>query len=137
MDIKNNGNGMTNNEIIEIAKKLKLPNFHYYMQDEIPSRSSNKECGILNYDSSENSGTHHVCWWKNGKEIYYFDSFGIVDIPKRLKAYLGKNIISNSFKFQNYNETNCSERCLYVLDELNKGKHFVDILFHNINEKTF
>ena len=46
------------------------------MRDDLPAKPWIKECGILNLDSLKHEGTHWVAWNKNGKERYYFDSFG-------------------------------------------------------------
>ena len=138
----NKGRGMSNFEIINKAKKLDLPNFKYYMLDEVPKQHLlEKECGILNLDHKKNrfsdyGGTHHTCWWIDGNKKYYFDSYG-VEAPKRMIKYLGKGILSSTHQFQQYNETNCSEYCLYVLNELNKGHDFIDIVLNLIKEDTF
>ena len=63
VSLENDGSGMSNFEIIEKAMDLKLPNFKYYMMDEIPKHCTDGiQCGILNLDVSKNDGTHHVCW---------------------------------------------------------------------------
>jgi hypothetical protein len=130
----NNDKGMSNFEIIEKAHKLKLPNFKYYMRDEIPKHcTSEKECGIINLDSSKNSGTHHCAYWKNNGNHYYFDSYGL-DPPKEMVRYLDWMLI-NTYQIQQFNDSNCSEWCLYVLNELNKGKEFTDIILDIINDR--
>jgi hypothetical protein len=51
----NNGDGLTNFEIDKKAKQLNLPNFKYYMRDELINKTPlNKECGILNLDLAKN-----------------------------------------------------------------------------------
>jgi len=34
----------------------------------------------------------------------------------------------STYQIQQNNDTNCSEWCLYMLNELNKGKDFIDII---------
>jgi hypothetical protein len=35
VSLRNNGNGLTNIEVLKKAEKLKLPNFKYYSRDEL------------------------------------------------------------------------------------------------------
>ena len=132
----NNGDGMSNFEIIDMANKLNLPNFKYYMRDQIPKICKNNlECGIINLDSIKNKGTHHCCYWKNGDdEIYYFDSFGN-SAPRELVKYLKHRPLCSSYAIQQFNDSNCSEWCLYVLNKLNKGENFIDIILDIVNDK--
>ena len=135
----NDGNGTTNLELEALANKLKLPHFKYYMRDELKNKKLlNKECGILNLDLSKNEGTHHSCWWKNNKEKYYFDSFGIIP-PKELIKYLKANndLEYSTFQIQQFNDSNCSEWCLYVLNELSKGNNFENIILKIIDKETY
>ena len=137
ISLENDGSGMSNFEIMEKAKDLKLPNFKYYMMDEIPKHCKDEiECGILNLDSSKNDGTHHVCWWKDKKRKYYFDSFG-VGVPKKIIQYLGRPIFESTFQIQQFGDSNCSEWCLYVLNRLNKGDDYSDIILDIIDEETY
>ena len=76
-DIENDGDGMTNHEIIEKSKGLGLKNFKYFMSDELVGKTPDiKECGIVNVDDSTGEGTHQICYWLNNRIKYCFDSFG-------------------------------------------------------------
>ena len=134
VSLTNSGNGMTNEEVIEYSKKLKLPNFKYYMRDEMRKSSPfNLECGVINLNTSKQNGSHHSCYWIDGDNKYYFDSFGVIP-PKELVNYLKRPILYSTYQIQQYNDTNCSEWCLYVLNELNKGDDFINVIL-NIIEK--
>lgn len=134
VDLYNDGDGLTNTEVIDKARKLKLPNFKYYMRDELPYRcTTKKECGIINLDDSKNPGTHHCAYWKDDNKHYYFDSFGL-DPPKELVRYL-KPVLFSTYQIQQFNDSNCSEWCLYVLNKLNNGEDFVDLILDIINDK--
>lgn len=125
----------TNIELENAANKLKLMNFRgVYMRDELKFKPLKQECGILNLDCSNNSGTHWVAWSKDEKDKIYFDSFG-VQPPLELIKYLKSPILYSTFQIQNYNDTNCGEWCLYVLKELNKGRDYIDIICDIINGK--
>jgi hypothetical protein len=128
VSLRNNGNGLSNIEVLNKAEKLKLLNFKYYSRDELVGKKCNAiECGVVNLDDSSGDGTHHVAYWREGNSKYYFDSFGAPP-PKELIKYLGKNILYSTYQIQQHNETNCSEWCLYVLNELNKGQEYMDVI---------
>lgn len=129
----NDGNGMTNFEVIDEAKRLKLPNFKYFMRDELLGKKPlNKECGVVNLDSSKNDGSHNCCYWIDGDKKYYFDSFGI-NPPKEMIKYLKSPILYSTYQIQQFNDSNCSEWCLHVLHRLKKGEDYTDIIFSIIN----
>ena len=47
------------------------------MRDELTgTRPREIECGILNLNNHTQRGSHWTCWFKVGKERYYFDSYG-------------------------------------------------------------
>jgi len=126
---------MTNVEIMEVAKKLNLPNFKCRMRDELTGETPlNYECGIINLDSSANNGTHQCCWRKSNDKKLYFDSYGCTP-PLELVKYLKSPIMYSTFQIQAISETNCSEYCLHVLNELNKDKSFIDIILEIVNDR--
>ena len=84
--------------------------------------------------TSKNEGTHWVCWYKNGKDKIYFDSFG-VQPPLELIKYLSSPILYSTYQIQQYNDSNCGEWCLHVLNELNRGRDFFDIILNIVNDK--
>jgi len=83
VDLYNSGDGMTNYiyyiyyKLISKADKLQLPNFRYFMQDELCKAICKKqECGVVNLNTSKQQGSHHTCYWVSNNKKYYFDSFG-------------------------------------------------------------
>ena len=122
-------------DIMIYVKKLKLKNFRgIYMRDALPKYSNNEnECGILNLDSSEGSGTHWTCWLKKCNNLcYYFDSFG-VDAPKEFENYIQSDIIYSTYQIQKLNEVICGHLCLMVLYGLGSLK----IDFHSVLSELF
>lgn len=119
---------MSNFEIESEAKKLKIKNFRgVFMRDELKNiKPKNKECGIFNLNTSKEPGSHWVCWYKNGTNRLYFDSFGVIP-PQELIDYLGTPILRNTTQLQAYNQSNCGEFCLYVLNRLSDGDSFQNI----------
>ena len=49
---------VTNYDIINMTKKLKINNFRVSMGDTLPNKINDMECGILNLDVIKNNGTH-------------------------------------------------------------------------------
>ena len=134
VDLRNAGSGMTNLEIMQRAQKLKLRNFKYFMRDELIAKSPDGvEMGVVNLDDKANEGTHHVCYFKNGNEKYYFDSFGVKP-PKEVINYLKSKILYSTYMIQGFNDTNCSEWCLFVLNRLNQGQDFIDVILEIIDK---
>lgn len=54
------------------------------MRDELPYKPNRAECGVINLDTSEKSGTHWVAYAKLNDYIEYFDSYGNLRPPKEL-----------------------------------------------------
>ena len=100
-----------------------------YMIDELPKSPKTFECGVVNFDISKNIGTHWVCYIKNNKISYVFDSFGEKP-PKRLISYLSETTIYyNNERIQNFNEVICGHLCVTVLKMYSSGINFKEILF--------
>ena len=67
---------LSNIELIDAAKKLKIPNFRgVFLRDILPNKPRKNECGILNLDSSDGSGTHWVAWFKKNNKDYFHGFF--------------------------------------------------------------
>jgi len=145
---------LSNIQLLAAIKKLKIPNFKgIYMRDEIahftgeagragslPTPNTN-ESGILNLDDTTNlkdvygsftgEGTHWVAWYKVGRQINYFDSYGLPP-PLEFEKYIRtKKFRYNSTQVQPEGSVVCGHLCLYFLVEMAKGftmKQIVDQL---------
>lgn len=71
------------------------------------------ESAVVNLDSCHGSGTHWVCYYKEGNLVDYFDSFG-VQPPGELIEYFGKKIklYYNSEQVQKVHQIICGHLCL-------------------------
>ena len=126
---------LTNFDLIEYAKKLKIRRFRgVFMRDTLPGNSHGEECGIVNLDTSKEKGTHWVCYYKKGLDRVYFDSFGQIT-PIEIQDYLkstkerGIGVIQrNTDIVQPFNSTICGHLCLFVLKALTNGVSFQGIL---------
>ena len=55
---------LSNFELEDAAKKLKIPSFRgVFLLDTLPKKPNKKECGIVNFDKSGGPGTHWVAWY--------------------------------------------------------------------------
>ena len=63
----------------------------------------------------------------NANNIIYFDSFGIENIPKEIKKFIGnKNIITNIYRIQAYNSIICGYFCIGFINFMLKGQSLLD-----------
>ena len=119
---------LSNIELLEAARKLKIPNFRgVSLRDTLPKKPKKKECGILNLDDTSGSGTHWVAWYKNEAEKNYFDSYGLQP-PNELIDYLHSPILYNTEQIQPKDQVFCGHLCLYVLKHLGEGQNLQDII---------
>ena len=81
--------GLTNIDLCEYARELGIEKFRgVFMRDTLPKIPHRRECGIVNFNTSRQQGSHWVCYYKDGKnKRIYFDSFGQV-APMEIRKYL-------------------------------------------------
>ena len=127
---------LSDQELLHFVTKLKIPNFRRVcMRDELTgSRPLQNECGILNFETHTQKGSHWTCWYKNGKDRYYFDSFGepppqeLIKYLKTPKEYNLPVIKQSAVTVQRDESSECGALCLYVLKHLSSGVEFSVIL---------
>ena len=129
--------GLSNFDILKIAKYLEIPNFKgLFTREQLPEKLENKESGIVNFNTSKEPGSHWVAYFRDGNQKIYFDSFGQV-IPTEIQKYLKTKeeyqnnlpvIQRNTDIVQEPNTVICGHLCLYVLDNLSKGLNFQEII---------
>ena len=128
---------LTNYELEEYANELKIPYFRgVFMRDTLPKRTHKRECGIVNLNTSKESGSHWVAFKKDGNKRIYFDSFGQIT-PWEIQKYLktneelerGKGVIQrNTDIVQAINTNVCGHLCLFVLKSLAEGLSFQEVI---------
>ena len=123
--------GLSNFDLIKYARVLKIQDFRgVFMRDTLPKSPNHTECGIVNFNKSDQAGSHWVCYYKKGENRIYFDSFGQVtpiEIQKYLKTKMefdmNKAVIQrNTDIVQHVNTHVCGHLCLIVLTALTR-KH--------------
>ena len=126
---------LTNFELFDYVRQLSIPNFRgVFMRDNLPNLPHSTECGIVNFNTLNEPGSHWVCYYKHSKERIYFDSYGqitLFEIQKYLKTDAEKNkqVIQRNTDIVQIPGTNiCGHLCLYVLKSLTSGMTFRDTL---------
>ena len=123
---------LSNIELADAAKKLKIPHFKgVFVRDELPSSAAKNECGILNLDDSSGNGTHWVAWFKRGDNKFYFDSFGL-NPPEELVKYLKSPVYYNSERIQPDGQVFCGHLCLYMSTELSNSRGEINKTYQSI-----
>ena len=119
---------LSNFELLDYAKQLNIPNFRgVFMRDELPKTPWVNECGIVNFNTSSEPGSHWCCYEKNGDKKTYFDSYGQATLDE-IRKYLGGKIFRNTDIVQKFDTQICGHLCLFVLKALSQGKSFREIL---------
>ena len=123
----NSDKALTNVDILNYVSLLKIPHFRgVFMRDELPQKIKTLECGIMNFNTHEQTGSHWVCYMRNGNTRIYFDSFGQIT-PLELQKYLKTKlefekkvpvIERNTDIVQRPNTSVCGHLCLFVLTSL-------------------
>ena len=94
MEFRENLPPLTNYDIDELVKELNIQHFRgVFMRDNIPKKILSNEVGIVNLDSSNNSGIHWVCYKKIKYKLYFFDSFGLDPLNEIINYLKGKIMI--------------------------------------------
>ena len=129
--------GLSNFDILKLVRDLNIPNFKGpFMRDQLPTKPEYKECGIVNFNTSAEPGSHWVAYYKNGDKRIYFDSYGQIP-PTELQKYLKTQkefqnnepvIERNTDIVQKPNTKVCGQLCIYILDQLSKGAQYQDII---------
>jgi hypothetical protein len=118
-------NSTTNFDLIKMANDWGFK-IHYAMRDEIKYLKKKKLpiSIIANYQTSKESGIHHVALYKSKTESYYFDSYGIIPF-KEAQDFLKHGIFS-SLHIQPDGTRICGQISLFLLYKLSHGYDFYD-----------
>ena len=130
-------NTLCTSDILRLTQLIKIPNFvGVKMRDELQGKSKPVECGVINLNTSSQSGSHWTCYYRVGDVRYYFDSFGEpppIELLKYLKSDMEFSkdlpvIKRSSLTVQHDKSSECGSLCLFVLKQLSMGVPFPDII---------
>ena len=135
--------GLTNFDILRYIDILQVPHFRgVFMIDELPEKINPIECGIMNFDSHNQVGSHWVCYVKTHKNRIYFDSFGQIT-PLEMQKYLKTKsefrhdipvIKRNTDIVQKPYTSVCGHLCLFVLTSLMREHLTYQQILDRLNE---
>ena len=116
---------LTNFEIQEYYKND--PRFNgVYSRVNLPKTIKNGAY-VINLDEYADVGTHWIALYVKDNKITYFDSFGVVYIPKEVKKFIeNKNIKINIFRIQADNSIMSEYFCTGFMDFILAGKSLID-----------
>ena len=81
----------------------------------------------INLVGYESIGTHWIALYMNAENVTYFDSFGVVFIPKKVRKFIeNKNIMTNIYGTQVYDSIMCEYFCIGFIDFMLKGKSLLE-----------
>ena len=130
---------MPNIELSACAREQGIPHFRgVFMRGTLTQYPFNIECGIVNLNTSDQSGGHWVCYYRNGSDRFYFDSYAQIT-PVEIQRYLktgiefkrGSEVIQrNTDIAQAANTSVCGHLCLFVMKSVTTGEKFESILNH-------
>jgi hypothetical protein len=120
---------LSNFDFIEYYKTDKLFG-GVFSRDNLPTFIKSKFY-IINLNQKHESGSHWVAIINFlPSRCYYFDSFGI-DPAKKILIFMRtskKEMIMSSYRIQALMSIMCGYFCIYIIDSLQAGKKFQDVL---------
>ena len=82
---------------------------------------------IINLYEYESIGTHWIALYVNAENLAYFDSFGVENIPNKIRKFIGdEDIKTNICRIQIYNSVMCGYFCIGFIDFMLAGKKLTD-----------
>ena len=119
----------TNEEVDQMAKRLNIHNFRgCLMMDDLRHLKPNDcECAVVNLQSSSETGSHWVAYYKEHNAKYFFCSYGS-PIPVGIKNYLGAPIKCHNYQIQSFNSVVCGELCILFLYLMGKGLTYENVI---------
>ena len=128
---------LTDSQILQYVDLLSIPHFvGVKMRDELSNSPKEKECGVLNFQTHNQRGSHWTCWFKDQNHRFYFDSFA-EQPPQELLEYLktpeerindSPVIRRSAVIVQHVNSNECGALSLFMLKCLSSGVPFSAVL---------
>jgi len=89
------------------------------MRDEVRKlKIHDKMFLIINYDKSDQNGSHWVSVVKNGNEVYHFGSYGIPALHEIKNHFAKYNIYYNDRPVQQTGSSICGHLCLAFIEHM-------------------
>ena len=79
---------LTNFELSKYCNQLNISSLRgIFARDSLPIHPQENECGIVNFNTSSEPGSHWACYYKTGTDRIYFDSYRQIT-PYEVQKYL-------------------------------------------------
>ena len=116
---------LTNFEIIKYYK-INLDLMVITLRDNLPNKIKDGTY-VTNLDEYSDIGIHWILLYVKNNDITYFDSFGVVHIPKEIIKLIGrKNVIVNIFRIQAFDSIMCGYFCIGFINFMLKSKSLTE-----------
>ena len=116
---------LTNFEIQKYYKKEPILN-GVYSRNNLPNKIKDVAY-VINLDEYSNTRTHWIALYALNNNIIYFDSFGVVHIPKEIKIFIDKSIVVTSiFRIQANDSVISGYFCIRFINFMLKWKTLTD-----------
>ena len=90
-------------------------------------KTINNGAYVINLDEYADVGTHWIALYAKNNEVIYFDSFGVEQVPKEIKRFIGhKNTKTIVFRIQADNSIMCACFCIGFIDFMLENKSLID-----------
>ena len=121
---------MSNFDLLEWCKYLKIPLNNVLSRDQRVPHNHKLGLFIYNLEPHYVSGSHWVATYVKDNVTNYFDSFGMAPFQELVNHAVRKNLtlLHQDQQIQNLYTTTCGFYCLYFLNEMHKGREYLDIL---------
>jgi hypothetical protein len=117
---------LNNFQLDEIANHYGMTLNNVVMKDELKNLPVKKGNCIINLQSSfQGGGTHWVALDIQDKDIFYFDSFGIIctsEVTTFCKKIPNSTLAYNDLQIQHIDAQTCGWYCISFLFHLNRSK---------------
>ena len=117
---------LNNFEIEEIANQYGMDLNAVVMKDELKKLPAKNGNYIINLQSStQGNGSHWIALCIEDKDIFYFDSFGIIcpsEITTFCKRIPNSTLAYNDLQIQHIDAQTCGWFCIIFLLHLNRSK---------------
>ena len=92
---------------------------------------------IVNLESSDENGTHWICFYRSALGIFYEDSFGVPPIQELVDLCRKERIklFFNTLQHQALSSDDCGYQCLFFLDSMVHNKGMVTERFANFHRQ--
>ena len=116
---------LTNFEIIKYYK-INIDLMVFTLRDNLPNKIKDGTY-VTNLDEYSDIGIHWILLYVKNNDITYFDSFGVVHIPKEIIKLIGrKNVIVNIFRIQAFDSIMCGYFCIGFINFMLKSKSLTE-----------